>query len=84
MYDVAKSYHLSVRDLKQLLELQEGKCAGCGYSSEYNIKGLCIDHDHKNLKVRGLLCQACNSAIGLLKDDPNICRRLAVYLEKHG
>lgn len=41
------------------------------------------DHDHVNQRVRGLTCWQCNSALGLLKDDPAVARKAAVYLETH-
>lgn len=40
----------------------------------------CIDHDHTTLEVRGILCQDCNFAVGLLKDDPQLCLTAAKYL----
>lgn len=36
---------------------------------------------HSTGVVRGLLCAACNLAIGKLKDCPLTLRRLALYLE---
>jgi len=42
-----------------------------------------IDHDHVTGQVRGLLCGKCNSAIGLLQDDPEIIRAAAKYVMKH-
>jgi hypothetical protein len=41
----------------------------------------CVDHDHSTGAVRGLLCGACNKAIGLLKDNPQLARSIASYLE---
>lgn len=40
-----------------------------------------IDHCHKTKNVRGLLCQACNMAIGLLKDNPETAVKIAAYLK---
>jgi UDP-N-acetyl-D-mannosaminuronic acid transferase (WecB/TagA/CpsF family) len=34
-------------------------------------------------QVRGLLCGKCNSAIGLLGDDPEVIKAAARYVAKH-
>jgi hypothetical protein len=41
---------------------------------------LAIDHCHERNLFRGLLCSACNCAIGLLKDDPKIIKNAARYV----
>jgi hypothetical protein len=43
---------------------------------------LTIDHDHKTGAFRGLLCEACNRAIGFMSDDPARLRAAADYLER--
>lgn len=42
---------------------------------------LCIDHDHKTGKIRGVLCKKHNLALGLFNDSPTLLRRAADYLE---
>lgn len=54
-------------------------CAICG-THEGQI---CLDHDHTSGAVRDALCQRCNQAIGLLKDDPARLRAAADYVEVH-
>jgi hypothetical protein len=40
------------------------------------------DHSHSTGLFRGWLCNACNVALGLVKDDPERLRALALYVEK--
>ncbi len=57
-------YGLTRKDYKNLLNKQNNKCAICHISQSNLTKRLCIDHDHKTGKVRGLLCCQCNSTLG--------------------
>ena len=59
---------------------QGGKCWIC--QGDNGLKALCIDHDHKTNNVRGLLCNLCNRAIGLLQDDPELIDKAAAYIRK--
>ena len=43
---------------------------------------ICVDHDHKTGKVRGLLCHSCNTVIGHAKDDVSILNSAIVYLKE--
>lgn len=73
-------YGLEPEQLAELLEAQEGLCAICR-QSEVARKHLSVDHDHFTGKVRGLLCNRCNTSIGKFEDDPNLLRKAAEYLE---
>ncbi len=67
-----------------LLELEQKRkvehCEICGCGPETRATVLYIDHCHKTRKFRGLICQKCNSALGLLKDDPQIVASALQYL----
>jgi len=64
-----------------VLLVQQGRgCAICGKKDD---RKLSIDHCHKCNKIRGLLCNRCNRALGQLRDDPQLLRNAASYLEKH-
>lgn len=42
-----------------------------------------LDHDHKNGKFRGWICNKCNLALGNMNDDLEYARRLVKYLEEY-
>jgi hypothetical protein len=58
-------------------------CEVCGKTAPEH-KRLHIDHDHKTGLFRGMLCHACNVALGQVSDNPHTLRRLADYVEKGG
>jgi len=83
-----KSKHgLSPSQRGALLAGQRGRCAVCLLPEAKALNGrivnLAVDHDHATGKVRGLLCHRCNVSIGLLREDPQLIRRLLRYIEKH-
>jgi len=59
-------YGISAAEYDALLAKQGGACAICRKRSKAR---LCVDHCHVAGTVRGLLCRACNVALGALKDD---------------
>jgi hypothetical protein len=77
-------YNLSIDDKATMLEDQGGTCANtaCDYGLDDDHK-LVVDHDHETGKVRGLLCNWCNSAEGQLKGSPEVAEGLAKYMRKH-
>ncbi len=66
-------YGITLEQYNKMFENQKGLCAICGlpetHKNMYGLKGLSIDHNHNTNKVRGLLCNNCNLAIGQLKVD---------------
>lgn len=65
---------------------QGGECAICGgaESAKRGVfsKRLAVDHDHQSGVVRGLLCQNCNTALGLMGDDSSRLLLAVGYLKK--
>lgn len=73
-------FGLTADDLASLIEVQGGVCAICGRHPKLGGRRLAIDHDHQTGRVRGLLCYRCNTAIGLLGDDPDVILRSMKYV----
>jgi hypothetical protein len=73
-----RSYGIDVGEYEQRMRDQDCVCAIC--KKDNNGIALCIDHDHKTGVVRGLLCNTCNRALGLLKDDPTLLQNAINYL----
>lgn len=71
------NYDLTQEQHEQMLETRGSRCPICGEIDESPY----IDHCHKTGKVRGLLCQRCNTALGFLRDNPRACLRAAIYLQ---
>lgn len=80
-------YGLEIGALEAMYAI--GQCRVCGSSDRLHI-----DHDHSCCDslnsqtgvacgscVRGLLCIGCNTALGMVKDNPQTLRALADYLD---
>lgn len=80
-----KQYGITRDHFIALLRAQNEQCPGCAAPLTSDGKETHIDHDHATGKVRGLLCQNCNRALGMVKDSVEVLLRLGVYLERsHG
>ena len=62
-----RKYKLTLEQYDEMFEQQNGKCAICSEVS-LGVKRLCVDHNHKTGKVRGLLCNRCNIKLGIVED----------------
>lgn len=74
-------YRLGVdaTDFKVMLAAQQWLCAVCGKSSKHWH----LDHDHKTDRVRAVLCASCNKGLGHFRDQPDLLRAAALYIELH-
>lgn len=74
-----RAYGLTEQTYNDMFDLQGGKCAICGK----DISVLCVDHCHKTLIIRGLLCHKCNLGLGYFDDDPDTLDAAAKYLRRY-
>lgn len=75
-----KKYDLTPEDYDRMYEEQNGVCWICGRPETARNRGLGVDHCHGTGKVRGLLCGACNRALGLFQDDVERLKKAIEYL----
>lgn len=82
-----KRYGLSVDGYNAMLAAQNGLCAIC-YEPETAMRAgrlvlLAVDHDHRTGRIRGLLCNHCNRALGAVRDKVDVLQKAIDYLQRH-
>lgn len=84
-YHLKYKYDITLENYKKMFEEQGGVCAICGKTQTEFKRAFDIDHDHETGKVRGLLCNSCNTALGTTKAE-NLNEQQKLYLkgEKNG
>ena len=76
------TYGLVSDDIVAMWEKQGGRCPICkrAIARQYGA-GNHVDHCHTTGNIRGLLCSRCNVGLGMFKDDVDMLRRAARYIE---
>lgn len=76
-----RNFGLTVADFDRMFADQGGVCAICKEpETRSRWYTLAVDHCHKTGRVRGLLCNRCNAAIGMLRDRPELAVAAGEYL----
>ncbi len=79
-YSLMYSYGITLKEYNKILANQNGVCAICG--NPPNDRKLAVDHNHVTGKIRGLLCKACNTTLGNVKDSVEILEKAIEYLKE--
>ena len=74
--ELKRKYNISLEEYNIILKNQNGCCAICNMN-----KSLVVDHNHNTGKFRGLLCNNCITALGLLFDNIDYLKSSIKYLE---
>ena len=77
-YHLTRRYGLTAAEVDLMLQEQSGACAICREAPAVHV-----DHDHMTGQVRALLCFNCNGGLGQFRDDPQVLRRAADYVDLH-
>ena len=79
-----RKYKIDFNTYENMLESQNGQCLICKsniqlFGSKSTVAH--VDHCHNTGRVRGLLCNYCNSVIGVYNEDVEIFKRAINYLK---
>ena len=66
-----------------ILKKQNNSCAICGTKKPGGHGTFVVDHCHKTSKIRGLLCNHCNTGLGKLGDNVENLQKAIRYLLKN-
>ena len=81
---IEKTFNISYNDYEKMVIFQDNKCEICGNpETDSRHKFLSIDHNHRTKEVRGLLCNLCNKALGLFKDNLTVLKSAVKYIRKY-
>ena len=80
-----KLYGITIDQYEEMYNKQNGLCFLCNSSQveSKNNRNLCVDHNHFTNKIRKLLCNKCNIALGLFNEDIPLMERAIQYLKDH-
>ncbi|TES92002.1 MAG: hypothetical protein E3J87_06400 [Candidatus Cloacimonadota bacterium] len=82
----ARNHGMTIEEYDNFFAVRNYQCEVCGMTQKESYRlfnvDLCIDHCHTTGENKGLLCNVCNPAGGMLKDDPDLAFRLWRYLER--
>lgn len=72
----ARRYGASPEEITELLQSSKGMCQICKVSTATHI-----DHDHNTGAVRGILCNTCNTGLGMFRDSCENLNEAVRYLK---
>lgn len=89
-YKAQARYGLTPDEINERAATQGG-CLICGSQLPRGVGRWHVDHDHACCSghyscgacVRGVLCSPCNMGLGQFRDDPEVLRRAADYIESY-
>ena len=84
--ELQRRYGITQNDYEVMIAEQNNQCAICNTTEpggRHNRGYFVVDHCHTTGKVRKLLCNNCNTALGLVGDNTHILQSMIEYLQEH-
>ena len=63
------------------MDKKNHSCYICNTHEDEFDRSLAVDHCHETGKVRHLLCINCNGALGMMKENIGLMKKLINYVE---
>ena len=84
--EIVRKYGVESFWFDEQLQRQSNACVCCKRQFEWIDKQTTphVDHCHLTGKVRAILCNRCNTVLGLCEDNKELFKNLTGYLECHG
>jgi Recombination endonuclease VII len=79
--NLKQKFGIDIEQFEEMKRAQGNACAICKQEPQ-NERELVVDHNHLTGEIRGLLCYSCNSAIGHLKENPDLFMEAYEYMER--
>jgi hypothetical protein len=76
-----RTYGITLDEYNNLHLNQSGKCKLCKDVEVLPKSRLGVDHCHDTGRIRGLLCDLCNTALGRLGDSVESIERVLAYVK---
>lgn len=77
-----RSHGITIEYFDMMFKEQKQSCWIC--SKEFKNKSDAkIDHNHETNIVRGLLCNNCNTSIGLVQENIDVLKKMIKYLKQN-
>ena len=76
-------FNMTLEELHKIEKEQNKSCMICKIHQDDLRETLCVDHNHENNNVRGILCRRCNLALGQFRDDDKLLENAIKYLKKY-
>lgn len=83
-----QKYGISYEKFLYMLKAQKNRCAICRKRETHvnwrtgKVRFLSVDHNHKNNKIRKLLCWRCNLGIGVFRESVPLLQKVIAYLNE--
>ncbi len=81
--DLVRKYGINAQQYEQMIASQQNCCKICKIDFNKLNKRPSVDHNHVTGKIRDLLCNRCNTILGLCKENVDILGSAIEYLKSH-